>query len=70
MDLTIELTDIPTPGSPAVLGVERARPLLICDRCHNFEEAVVAIMKILPLDETWALCGACARELPTGFKVI
>jgi hypothetical protein len=67
--LTIELTDIRTSGSTPALLTAKAQPLLICDRCQNVEEVVVTIMKILPLDETWALCGACARELPSGFTV-
>jgi len=45
------------------------RPLLICDRCHDVEEIVVAVMHILPLDGSWALCGSCASELPVGFRV-
>jgi hypothetical protein len=45
-----------------------AQPLLICDGCQNVD-VVVAIMQILQLEESWALFGACALELPTGFSV-
>jgi hypothetical protein len=69
LDLTIELTDVLTPDSTAALCASRAQSLLICDRCQNVEEVVVAIMKIVPLDETLALCGTCTRELPAGFNV-
>lgn len=45
------------------------RPLMICDRCHNVEEIVVALMQIHAVEETWALCGSCLGELPTGLKL-
>jgi len=48
----------------------RIPPPLTCDRCHDDEEHVVAIMEILALQLTWGLCGPCARELPSGFKVV
>jgi hypothetical protein len=70
LDLTIKLTDIPRPDLAAVLCPEQAQPLLICDRCQNTDEIVVAIMQILQLDQSWALCGKCARELPAGFSVV
>jgi len=70
LKLTIKLTDIPNPGlTAAFVCADRAQPLLICDRCQNVEAIVVAVMQILQLDETWALCGTCARELPDGFSV-
>jgi hypothetical protein len=47
----------------------RTEPMLICERCDNLEEIVVAIMQIVQLDETWALCGPCARELPSGYHL-
>jgi hypothetical protein len=43
--------------------------VLICDRCHNVDQIVVAIMEILPLEESWALCGLCAQKLPGGFHM-
>jgi hypothetical protein len=69
LDLTIKLTDIPRPDLTATLCMAPAQPLLICDRCQNVDQIVVAIMQILQLDQSWALCGACARELPAGFSV-
>jgi hypothetical protein len=50
LDLTIELTDLYSLGPAATLAVQRTHPL-ICDRCHDGEEPVVAIMKILPLEQ-------------------
>lgn len=69
MDLTIKLTDIPRAGLATALCTAQVQPLLVCDRCQNVDEVVVAIMQILQIDESWALCGACARELPAGFSV-
>jgi hypothetical protein len=43
---------------------------LICDRCHDIEAVVLAIMEVLPLEETRALCGVCVSELPAGFLPI
>ena len=43
---------------------------LICDRCHNDDEIVVAIMYIEQLRGGIALCGQCARELPNGFYIV
>jgi hypothetical protein len=70
LNLTVRLQQIPyhdLAGDFSPLRTER--PLLICDRCHDVEAIVVAIMQILPLDASWALCGACADELPVGFKI-
>jgi hypothetical protein len=44
--------------------------MLICDRCHDPNEVVVATMMISAMDETFALCGGCTRELPRGFRVV
>jgi hypothetical protein len=49
------------------LCAARDQPLLICDRCEDADEMVVATMHVL--EATFALCGRCARELPTGYRV-
>ena len=65
MDLTVRVTDLtPTPGA---MPIKAGAPLWICDRCHDVDEIVVAVMEILPLEERWALCGPCKQELPEGF---
>ena len=69
MNLTIKLTDVRGANYTAGELAALAQPLLICDRCQNVEEIVVATMEILQLEETWALCGTCAHELPNGFKL-
>ena len=49
-------------ATPQSLSVNETDTLLICDRCHKFEESVVATLHILEVDETWSLCEACADQ--------
>lgn len=44
--------------------------LLVCDRCHNIEEIVVALVQALPLRKSWALWVTCQHELPEGYHSI
>jgi len=69
LNLTIKLTDIHYSGLTAASSSVQARPLLICDRCQDIEEIVVATMQIASLEQTLSLCGGCAYELPIGFNV-
>ena len=68
MDLIIE-TEPLTPSLMAALCAARKQLELICDRCLDPDEFVVATMQISAIDETFTLCGSCARELPRGFHV-
>jgi hypothetical protein len=47
----------------------RERAELICDRCQDADEIMVATMEIAGIGELFALCGTCARQLPRGFHV-
>jgi hypothetical protein len=67
LDLTVRLTDISLPSLNSASWPDQTGALLTCDRCHEVEEIVVAIMEILPLKQSWALCGPCKQELPNGF---
>lgn len=69
LDLTVKVTDVPRPDLNSASWVGHAGALLTCDRCHEVDEIVVAIMEIEPLEETWALCGPCKQELPRGFHL-
>ena len=69
MDLIIE-TEPLTPSSIAALCAARAQTMLICDRCQDPDEVVVATMEIPAMGETFTLCGDCTRELPRGFRVV
>ena len=69
LDLTVRVTDLPRPSLNSAAWTGQARALLTCDRCHELDEIVVAIMEIEPLEETWALCGSCKQELPRGFHL-
>ncbi len=68
MDLIIE-TETLTPTAIAALLAAREQPELICDRCVNPNEIVVATMEIAAIAETFALCGNCVSELPRGHHV-
>jgi hypothetical protein len=69
LDLIIE-TELLTPTLIAALCAARAQPMLICDRCQDPDEVVVSTMAISATNETFTLCGSCARELPRGFHVV
>jgi hypothetical protein len=69
LDLIIETTRL-TPNLIVAMCAAREQPELICDRCQNPEEIVVAAMEIAAIGETFALCGDCTRELPNGFQMI
>jgi len=68
LDVIIETTPL-TPNLMVALCSAREQPELICDRCQDPDEIVVVTMQILPIEEPFALCGACVRELPRGFHV-
>jgi hypothetical protein len=69
LDLIVE-TEPLTPSLIAALCAARAQTMLICDRCENPDEVVVATMEIPAMDETFTLFGGCTRELPGGFRVV
>jgi hypothetical protein len=69
LDLIVE-TEPLTPSLIAALCAARAQTMLICDRCENPDEIVVATMEIPGMDETFTLCGCCTRDLPGGFRVV
>jgi len=69
LDLIVE-TETLTPILIAALRAARAQTMLICDRCRDPDEVVVATMVIPAMDKTFALCGCCTRELPHGFRVV
>lgn len=70
MNLTVKVTDISrsaiTPPQSCAGG---NAGLLVCDRCHDVDEIVVAVMQIEQLEERWSLCGPCKQKLPTGFHL-
>jgi hypothetical protein len=69
VDLIVEVTDISQPGFVAACAKVAAKSLLVCGRCEDIEEIVVAILTVPALDASCALCGCCARSVPSGFLV-
>jgi hypothetical protein len=70
MDLIVIVRDIARSEMASGAHASLASELLVCDRCHDIEEIVVAIIQALPLQKRWALCGACKQELPEGFYLV
>jgi hypothetical protein len=69
MDLVAIVRDITRSEVPSEISSVQ-QELLVCDRCHNIDEIIVAIFQALPLIQSWALCGACKQELPEGFYLV
>lgn len=69
MNLTVKLTDVSRSVIMPPEGCPGSANLLVCDRCHDLDEIVVAIMQIEPIEERWALCGQCMQKLPKGFHL-
>jgi len=69
MDLIVIVREVArselTSGSVAL-----EQELVACDRCHNIEEIVVAMVQALPLKQWWAICGPCKQALPDGFYLV
>jgi hypothetical protein len=65
LDLIVKVTDL--SAIPVGIPAGSAGSLLVCDRCYNVDEVVVAMMQIEALDEQWALCGPCMQKLPVGY---
>jgi hypothetical protein len=61
LDLTVKLAATPPQVLTLELYAAGTQTLLLCDRRRNIEEVVVAIMEILRLKETLALCGPSRR---------
>jgi hypothetical protein len=70
MDLIVIVRDIARSERGLGFSAAPEQELLACDRCHKIEEIVVAMVKVLPLNENWALCGPCKQELPEGFYLV
>jgi hypothetical protein len=69
MDLVVIVRDI--ARSEMASGISSVQQeLLVCDRCHNIDEIVVAIVQALPLKQSWTICGPCEQELPEGFYLV
>ena len=43
---------------------------LVCQRCLNENEVIAGVLVIDAIDEQWALCGPCWREIPRGAHIV
>jgi hypothetical protein len=65
----MKLNDISPLRSAIPTNEIGADAISICDRCTDFEEAVVTLLELPELGLALALCGSCVRDLPKGFQV-
>ena len=69
MDLIVDALPA-TPAAIEALLATREEDELICDRCLDAEEPLAAMLVIEAIDQTFALCGTCTRELPRGYQAV
>jgi hypothetical protein len=69
LDLIVD-TQLVTPAAIEALLASREEDDLICDRCLDPDEPLAATMMVEAIGLTFALCGACARELPKGYQEV
>jgi hypothetical protein len=69
LDLIVDTQPV-TPAAIEALLASREEDELICDRCQDPEEPLAAMMRIDAIDETFALCGTCTRDLPQGYQEV
>ena len=43
---------------------------MVCQRCMNEDEVIAGVLVIDAMDEQWALCGPCWREMPRGAHIV
>jgi hypothetical protein len=60
----VELMSDPAQLARLSARVSADGGLLVCDRCRNPEEIIVALLRINDLEGAWSLCGPCLRDLP------
>ena len=64
--IEIELIEDVSKVAALAAAVRSKGATLICQRCMNEEEEIAGVMVIDAMDEQWALCGPCWREMPQG----
>lgn len=72
-DCRIELLAVsisPIFGSGSAVFEHSAAGTMVCARCYNPSESVVAYMQIPAIEQELALCGRRLRELPKGFRIV
>jgi hypothetical protein len=70
MDLIVIVRDVARSELASGSSLALEQEPLACDRCHNIEEIVVAMVQALPLKKSWAICGPCKQALPEGFYLV
>jgi hypothetical protein len=66
----IELIEEYSKVAAFTAAVRSRGATLICQRCLNEDEVIAGVMVIDAIDQQWALCGPCWRELPQGSHIV
>jgi len=68
----VEIELIEDPSSVAALSakVRSKGEMLVCRRCMDASEVIAGVLVINAMDEHWALCGPCWREMPQGAHIV
>lgn len=66
----IELIEDALKVAALAAAVRSRGETLICQRCLNEDEIIAGVLVIDAMDEQWALCGPCWREIPQGAHIV
>ncbi|MGD0288771.1 MAG: hypothetical protein ABSC63_03815 [Candidatus Binataceae bacterium] len=66
----IELIEDSLKVAALAAAVRLEGETLVCQRCMNEDEVIAGVLVIDAMDEQWALCGPCWRELPQGSHIV
>ena len=66
----IELIEDHVKVAALAAAVRSKGKTLVCQRCLDASEVIAGVLVIDAMDEQWALCGPCWRELPQGAHLV
>jgi hypothetical protein len=66
----IELIEDSLKVAALAAAVRLKGETLVCQRCMNENETIAGVLVIDAMDEQWALCGPCWREIPRGAHIV
>ena len=66
----VELIEDSLQVAALAAAVRSKGKTLVCRRCMNENEIIAGVLVIDAMDEQWALCGPCWREIPQGAQIV
>jgi hypothetical protein len=67
--VAVELIEDPCLLAELSARYRSAGSMLVCDRCGDEKELIVAVLVLLGAGKLWPLCGLCVREMPSASYV-